>query len=250
MPHSFASPPGLIDGPLPLSSTVASVASTHRMLWQAWAVGLAIYLVAMWVLTALRLDFAIADHWYAWQGHHWSLRHHWLTSRVLHEGGKRFSIALWLAVAACTVIVWHRPGWRSWRRPLAVLLASVLLSTLLAGAIKHSWAMDCPWDLQRYGGTQAYVGLFQARPAGMPPAACFPSAHASSGFAWIALYFAGVCVAPRWRWAGLAVGIGLGTVFAGAQQLRGAHFLSHDITTLMLCWTVALVLHGLSGQRT
>ncbi len=39
----------------------------------------------------------------------------------------------------------------------------------------------------------------------------------------------------------LILGIGLlaGTVFGVAQQLRGAHFLSHDVASLIVCWAVA-----------
>lgn len=209
----------------------------------AWGVGVLAYLAAMWLLTVRGLDFAIADHLYAWEGGHWAWRRHWLTESVVHGGGKALSIAAWLGLAAFAAATWRGPRWRLWRRPLLVLLGSVLISVVLVAAIKHSWSMDCPWSLQRYGGTQAFVGLFQPRPAGMPAAGCFPSAHASTGFAWVALYFFLLQVRPRWRWAGLAIGLVTGGTFALSQQLRGAHFLSHDLTTLLLCWTVALGLH-------
>jgi len=32
-------------------------------------------------------------------------------------------------------------------------------------------------------------------------------------------------------------------VFGVSQQLRGAHFASHDVWTLTICWIVALLLH-------
>jgi membrane-associated PAP2 superfamily phosphatase len=38
------------------------------------------------------------------------------------------------------------------------------------------------------------------------------------------------------------VGLVAGGVFGAAQQLRGAHFLSHDLWTLATCWTVSLLL--------
>ncbi len=31
-------------------------------------------------------------------------------------------------------------------------------------------------------------------------------------------------------------------LFGFAQQMRGAHFLSHDVATLAVCWTVAVLL--------
>lgn len=215
----------------------------------AWGIGVLAYLLAMWLLAGRGLDFAIADRLYAWEGGRWALRQHWLTVSVIHAGGKALSIAAWLGLAAFTAVIWRHPGWHAWRRPLLALLGSVLISVSLVAAIKHAWSMDCPWSLQRYGGTEAFVGLFQARPDGMPAAGCFPSAHASSGFAWVALYFFLLQARPRWRWVGLAVGLVAGSVFAVSQQLRGAHFLSHDITTLLLCWTVALLLHRTLAAR-
>ena len=204
---------------------------------------MAVYLAAMWWLTVGGLDFAVADRLYAWEGGHWVLRQHWATVSLVHEGGKALSIVAWLAVAGFTAVIWRRPRWHAWRKPLLVLLGSVLASVSLVAVIKRSWAMDCPWSLQRYGGSLPFVGLFQTRPVGMPPGGCFPSAHASTGFAWVALYFFLLQVRPHWRWAGLAIGLAAGSVFALSQQLRGAHFLSHDATTLMLCWTVALGLY-------
>ena len=91
------------------------------------------------------------------------------------------------------------------------------------------------------GGLRDYVGLFATRPHGMPRGVCFPAGHSSAGFAWVSLYFFALPVRPAWRWRGLAVGLVAGCVFGAAQQLRGAHFLSHDLWTLATCWTVSLL---------
>ena len=44
---------------------------------------------------------------------------------------------------------------------------------------------------------------------------------------------------------GLLTGVVTGSVFALAQQLRGAHFASHNLWTILLCWAVALLLYTL-----
>src|SRR3546814_753944 len=54
---------------------------------------------------------------------------------------------------------------------------------------------------------------------------------------------------PQWRWKGLAAGLCAGLVFGVSQQLRGAHFASHDAWTLMVCWLVALLLHRIMLAR-
>lgn len=212
-------------------------------------IALAMYLSAMVWLTAGGGDFAIADRVYAMQGDAWPLRDDSFIQTWLHKGGKYLSLGLWLLFAALTATVLRRPAWRAWRWPMIALLSSVLLSTALVALIKHSLPMFCPWDLQRYGGAHAYVGLLQPWPAGVARNACFPAAHAGTGFAWIALYFFLLRVHRAWRWYGLALGLVMGVVFATAQELRGAHFLSHDLTTLMLCGAIAFATHAFATRK-
>jgi len=57
------------------------------------------------------------------------------------------------------------------------------------------------------------------------------------------LYFFFLNAGPHLRWRGLAIGIAAGVVFGIAQQLRGAHFLSHDLWTAAICWTTAVGLY-------
>jgi membrane-associated PAP2 superfamily phosphatase len=185
----------------------------------------------------------VADRIYAWEGHAWSLRNAWLTDSVIHVLGRDLNAAAWIALLG----LWLWTGWRTpgapVRRPLAYLLLATLVSCLAVSWIK-SWSnMDCPWDLVRYGGPREFVGLMDLRPLGMGRGRCFPAGHASAGYAWVALYFFFMAVAPRWRWLGLATGVGLGLLFGISQQLRGAHFLSHDLYTAGICWLTALVLY-------
>lgn len=216
---------------------------------RAWCIALAVYLVAMIWLMGFHGDVVIADRLYAWEGGAWVLRYHWFTGSWIHLGGKRLSTVMWLACVVMTMAVWHRPAWQLWRRPLLILLGSVLLCTTIVAIIKRLVPMFCPWSLERYGGSEALVGLFQVWPADVRPNACFPAAHASTGFAWVALYFFCLQVAPDWRRWGLAAGVAMGTAFAFSQELRGAHFLSHDLTTIMVCWSVSLFMYvGFRGR--
>ncbi|MNV84902.1 hypothetical protein D3C71_1788110 [compost metagenome] len=41
----------------------------------------------------------------------------------------------------------------------------------------------------------------------------------------------------------------MGLLFGFAQQLRGAHFLSHDVWTLAISWFVALALYLAMARR-
>ncbi|WP_460712534.1 phosphatase PAP2 family protein [Lysobacter terrae] len=210
----------------------------------------ALLLLFFVVWTALHGDLWLADRLYALEGHAWSLRHAWLTQNVIHQFGRDLSIGAWLTVLAAWLVARFRRSAQSLRRPLLYLLVAVAASTLLVSWVK-SWSnVDCPWDLARYGGTRVYFGLFEAKSAGLARGMCFPAGHASGGYAWLALYFFLAMVRPQWRWWGLAVGLGVGLLFGIAQQLRGAHFLSHDIAAAAICWTCAVVTFRLLGVRT
>lgn len=203
-----------------------------------WWMPLAAFLaLAAWLL-GLRGDLWLADHVYALQGGRWPLQSSWLAEAVLHVAGRKVSTAAWSGVVLAWLATWGRAPWRAWRRPLAYLALSIPASTGLVSLLKASSDLDCPWDLARYGGARAYHGLLDAYVG--PSAHCFPAGHASAGYAWLALFFFFAATRPAWRWRGLAAGAGLGLVFGIDQQLRGAHFLSHDLFTAMICWAVAL----------
>ena len=199
-------------------------------------------------MAALKLDLRFADFLYAAQGGQWALKKAFITEHLLHVAGRDAVAAGWALVVLAWAATGRKPQWRGWRRPLAALALSVLLSTVLVASLKTFSSVDCPWDLARYGGDRVYVDIFSALLAGTPHRGCFPAGHASAGYAWLALFFFFQTVRPAWRWRGLAAGIMLGVVFGLSQQLRGAHFLSHDLWTAALCWLAAVAVHAAMGQ--
>jgi membrane-associated PAP2 superfamily phosphatase len=184
-----------------------------------------------------------ADRLYTWEGHRWAFRSAFVTEQMIHQAGRDASVVAWFCIVAAWIVARMRAQFAHLRRPLAYLALSVLVATTLVAWFKTWSNMDCPWDLLRYGGQRPYVELLHLRPIGLTRGACFPAGHASAGYAWMALYFFFLMVRPQWRWWGLAAGVGAGLLFGISQQLRGAHFLSHDLWTAMICWATALALY-------
>lgn len=207
------------------------------------------FVVASLVLMVFHGDQWLADRLYAMEGHQWALQYAYVTQDLLHAGGRQASKDAWFALVPVLAISSFVPRMREWRRPLVYLLVASLLSTAVVGMLKRWTDMDCPWDLLRYGGDKVYYGLFAQRPSGMGRGICFPAGHASAGYGWIALYFFFRAVRPGLRWWGLGSALGVGLVFGITQQLRGAHFLSHDVWALMVCWLTALLLYRLMLVR-
>ena len=169
----------------------------------------------------------------------------WWARDLLHHGGRTLVRAIGLA-ALCVWAASHaRPSWQSLRRPAAYLALCLALSAALVAALKLGTRIDCPRDLLEFGGPNPALAFLQPRPAAWPAAACFPGAHAASGVALLALYYAMASVRGRYEHRWLLPAIVTGIVFAIAQEARGAHFLSHDLTGAAVSISVAVLLAAL-----
>lgn len=228
---------------VPLTIVPTAIPASPHFLRQHLWLPLLATLAVSGVLMSLGGDQWLADAFYRLEGHQWALRDAWLTTQLVHKAGKWASTAAALVVIVLCFHAWRRPRLEALRWPLLYLVLAVALGTGMVSLLKSMTNMDCPWDLARYGGLREYIGLFASRPHDMPRGICFPGGHSSAGFAWVSLYFFALMLRPAWRWRGLAVGLGAGLLFGLSQQLRGAHFLSHDLWTLATCWGVSLALY-------
>lgn len=209
-------------------------------LLKSWGV----FVILVIAIAHFNLDFRLADAIYTIEGGDWTLSDSWLTKHVLHDMGKRFSIFMGVGVLVLVFASFLWSELKILRRPAIYLFTSTALSVLVISSIKNSINVACPWDLVRYGGDIPYIGILQKWPNGLPDIACFPAGHASAGYAWIALYFFFdyLFVSSKWRRLGAGVAMSMGLLFGIDQQVRGAHFLSHDLWTLMISFSVSRIL--------
>ena len=125
------------------------------------------------------------------------------------------------------------------RRRFFLLLCLILIPLAVAICKRYS-GMFCPAELTRYGGKHALRMLFQARPPGVKIGHCFPGGHASAGFALVA--FGLMPGRQKHRWAVLFAALLIGWVMGVYQMLKGAHFLTHTLTTMFIAMVIAMLL--------
>lgn len=188
------------------------------------------------------VDLALQDRFYDPGAHRWLVDQEEPAGRAAFYHGPKALV--WMIGLATIALVAGPERWRRSfeRRGLCAAVLTIASVPALAGLGKKLSDVHCPMELTRYGGTQTYRKLLGPRPTSAPPSErglCFPAGHASGGFALIGLY--GARRSRRWRRGSVALGLGLGWWMGGYQMLKGAHFLSHTVVTMLLAWLVTLV---------
>jgi membrane-associated PAP2 superfamily phosphatase len=128
------------------------------------------------------------------------------------------------------------------RREAAFLLVCIGLIPLTAGTLKKTTGVFSPWKITRYGGEHPYRTLIESIPhvPGRERGRGFPAAHCSGAFALMGLYFVGKTA--RARWLGLSCGLITGWIVGTYQILKGGHYLSHTVVTMILAWLMVQLL--------
>lgn len=159
---------------------------------------------------------------------------------VGHRLGKSLVWAVWLLLLAAALAAPRLGMAAARRRVLWTTVAAMALGPAVVSTLKMFTGARCPWDLKAFGGfaDPATALLVSSAEAGR----CFPAGHASGGFSLFALYFAGLALGEaRLRriglWGGLIAGVG----FSLVRMLQGAHFLSHNLWSAALDWTLAMM---------
>lgn len=211
-----------------------------------------------WTLAALAVSlvvFELTPVDVALQDHLWSPERGWWVdpkSAVWKTACYHVPKALVIAIGVgCIALLVGPPRWRERigveRRALGVAVLTLATLPLLAAAGKALLRVHCPYELRQYGGAEPYVKLCGCHSADDPPkkpGGCFPAGHASGGFGLLGL--SALARDPRRRRAIVVLALAVGWWMGGYQMLRGAHFLSHTTTTMLLgfvvfaAWSLAL----------
>lgn len=212
-------------------------AGLDRTLWMA----LLLLAGSLGVFEFTGLDLALQDQFYDFTAQRWLVDAREPVGRLVFYDGPKAAIIL-LAVAVL-VLALGPESWRAKlrfaRRDLWVALLTLVTVPVLAGFGKNTTNTFCPSEIRRYGGDVAYVKLCSPFPEDDRPdrrGHCFPGGHASGGFALLGLMW--LRRTRAWRLGGIALGLGVGWWMGGYQMLKGAHYLSHTVTTMLLAWIV------------
>ncbi len=164
---------------------------------------------------------------------------HWLTDTVLHAQAARLSGIMGVTLISFNIWQWIAP---SFSPKIVVacryLMVSWLSTLIIISVLKRVTTLPCPWNLTQFGGTVDYVPIYNLFSSALTVGECFPSAHASGGYGFIGLGFIALMFGQPMR-KGFLIPILIGLLYGGAQIVRGAHFVSHDLFTIAISLSFA-----------
>ncbi|VXD01696.1 Phosphoesterase [Pseudomonas sp. 8Z] len=211
--------------------------------------GIPLLLMAlMLVVDPSPVDFALAHLFYL-PGEGFIGRHSFWLEDILHDRAKQAVIVVGVLAIAGFLLSLLPTRMRQWRRPLGYLVLALGLSTSVVTPLKTLTGMHCPWSLSEFGGQEQFTPLLAERAPTANPGRCWPGGHASAGFSLIALFFVLRDRKPRAARIALVCALGLGAVFSLGRMAQGAHFLSHNLWTLLIDWVICLATYRLVLYR-
>lgn len=211
----------------------------RQALWQSAA---CLALIAATVLLESRtdIDMTIQRLWYDAAHGSWLIdaETHRAWRWLFYDGMKR-AVAL---IGVCSTVLFCAGfvcGRRAWMRVCLLMALSCAATPLLVSTLKAVTGMYCPRQLEEFGGHAVYRRLLSMF-SGPSGGRCFPGGHASGGFALTMAFFC--CSGRSARAAALALTLGVGWTMGLYQMLRGEHFLSHTVVSMLLAWQMNILL--------
>jgi membrane-associated PAP2 superfamily phosphatase len=186
------------------------------------------------------VDFFLSRLFYA-PGAGFAGRNSFWLEDILHDHARRGAILFAVALLAGFIASVFSRRLAAFRRRLGYIVLSLTLSIGIVAPLKALTAVHCPWSLAEFGGKERFTPLPAKRAPTGKPGRCWPGGHASTGFSLIALFFALRDARPRAARIALAVALGLGTIFSVGRMAQGAHFLSHNLWTLLLDGSICMI---------
>lgn len=114
-----------------------------------------------------------------------------------------------------------------------------ILCTGVVGLLKSQSQHACPWNMTQATPT-GFIWDFTATHGH-----CFPGGHASTGFALMTGFFVYRLSSKKCAYLFLFFGLTLGFIMGWGQMMRGAHFLSHNLWTAWIIFSLNAVLYAI-----
>ena len=212
-------------------------------------------ILPLWCLTFLilfpphALDIAVSRLF--WVNGDWPWHDNVFFSEVLHKGTKAVPIVIALYVLYQIAHQFFQRKSTSFNQEIfaryCYVFAAMALSVFLVWWFKQTSGVSCPWSVTEFGGAEKITD--PQWPFIFRSGACWPGGHAGTGFCLFSLYFALRDRFPRKSYWVLGAVLVFGLICSATRTMQGAHFVSHNVATLLIDWLVCSGLYVICFDR-
>ncbi len=190
------------------------------------------------------LDIAIQDLFFDFTTQQWILdRNDRMLNLVFYSGIKKLLILVAVAILITLILFRKKAIVHAYKKGLLVVLLSAIFVPSVVGGLKAVTNTPCPKNISHYGGNYPDLKVFDKYPSDFKQKCkirCWPAGHASGGFALLSLFF--LFKRTENRKKAIIFALMVGWSMGIYKMLIGDHFLSHTIITMLLAWSVILVI--------
>lgn len=204
-----------------------------------------ILMVVLVLLHQSSFDAIIAGHFFD-KDKYWVYRDNYYLEKIFHKGGAKFIAFVILAMSGYLLHSLIRKKNGAFQEYIKFVTLSSILTIFLVFLLKKISSFPCPWDSASFGGKRDFVPILSVLSEKYPRGNCFPAGHASGGYAFLSMFYGYSFVYAKRCMKCLFPGLLLGGFFGVVQQVRGAHFLSHDVGAIIVSifssWVTYMIL--------
>jgi len=189
-----------------------------------------IFLILAFLIQFTDIDLFISNVFYLREEKQFILQSNdW--GRILHDYPKYLSILIGLTFVfqALSLMIKNKKIFSFSNKQIYFVSLMFFMVPLVINALRHFSLMHCPRDLIIYGGMYDYLRIFDTAPMDWQSGQCSPSAHAGSFLPLVSIVFI-----MRYKISTLLIMYALIFLLTSVQILRGAHFFSHIVFSILI----------------
>ena len=189
------------------------------------------------------LDIIIQNNFFNFVTEKWMVDRDEIIKKIIFYKIPKIIISLnILAFFALSIFSFKKKNHKFYKYRHQILLIFLGLSfiPMIAGNVKKFTNTYCPSQLEIYGGNKPYIKIFDSYPTNFvqeKKGKCFPAGHVTSAFAFYILFFA--LKSYHQKIISFLLATLFGWIIGLYQILKGAHFVSDTLITMLLSFLLA-----------
>ncbi|MDR1694592.1 MAG: phosphatase PAP2 family protein [Lactobacillaceae bacterium] len=209
-------------------------------------------LIVIIIESLTEIDVVLLNDFYDFQKREWFITpaEHQQLSFIFYRGSKQFVTLIGTSCVIYMLLSIKIKKYRYNAAAVLVVLLSTMTVSLTVSKLKDVTNIHCPNKLEIYNSKYKYEKflsrIFEEGSANEKNGRCFPAGHVTGAFSLLSLYL--IFRDRRNKIMAFLFSFVLGNITGTYQMMRGEHFISHNVVSMIISLLVILFLKFAVGK--